>query len=561
MRKTLIILTALFSALQFAGATPYIHPDKITTHYGTTMFTVPQVDATYNHMTEFCQIAGFEQTLQCEVLNYTFGGEREEEPGGMYYIIETDNTLEAIWVWSRHLQLTGITQFDDEVFDAWIYAYNFPAWLEGAGYYSSHNCAWGLAAEMQYRFAYNNTQHADYALNCANYILQTELPFTSDLNVMVTGWCCGNLYLYGETFGNGNYMMVACQRARQIIDWVEQNPSSRLSLESWAMSSGTFVWGICNSLFREYPELGQEWLETYGPMVQVYEPAAAGWSNAWNVAYCNAQGAMYDVTGDTTYLDNHLWLTNLLLRKDGDDDGGIPSSAAGSNFADASWTTSYLAMMGCNRYLGSSTDAGVLIIASPRNRSRLILGEAIPVNVIVGNWGYEWLYDVEVTIQGACIDTMYVDLAPYENDTLEFGEWTPSVNGIDSIIASVFIEGDTCYINDSDISRFMVREPADNLTASGDGEILIPAGVELNAYPNPFNSSTAISFELRDASPVKLAVYDMLGREVAILETRNSHLGTNRVVWDGSNQASGVYFVRLSVVGGQSSVKKVMLVK
>ena len=80
-------------------------------------------------------------------------------------------------------------------------------------------------------------------------------------------------------------------------------------------------------------------------------------------------------------------------------------------------------------------------------------------------------------------------------------------------------------------------------------------------YPNPFNSSTVISFELRAASPVKLAVYDILGREVAILETRNSHLGTNKVVWDAEGLGSGVYFMRLSVIGGQSSVRKAMLVK
>ena len=80
-------------------------------------------------------------------------------------------------------------------------------------------------------------------------------------------------------------------------------------------------------------------------------------------------------------------------------------------------------------------------------------------------------------------------------------------------------------------------------------------------YPNPFNLSTVISFELRAASPVELAVYDMLGREVASLVNGHSSFGKHEVVWDASNQASGVYFVRLSVVSGQSSMKKIMLVK
>lgn len=98
---------ALGLATSLALATPYIPIEQITTHIGPTHFTVPEVDATYNHMVEYIQIAGFEQPLQCEDPGANFGGEREEEPGGGYYIIETDNTLEAIQVWSRYYQLTG----------------------------------------------------------------------------------------------------------------------------------------------------------------------------------------------------------------------------------------------------------------------------------------------------------------------------------------------------------------------------------------------------------------------------------------------------------------------
>jgi|GEM_PF-1183356 len=83
----------------------------------------------------------------------------------------------------------------------------------------------------------------------------------------------------------------------------------------------------------------------------------------------------------------------------------------------------------------------------------------------------------------------------------------------------------------------------------------------MGVYPNPFNQQLAISFELREASEVKLAVYDVLGREVANLASRDSHLGTNTVVWDAEGVGSGVYFVRLSVASGQSSVRKVVLMK
>jgi hypothetical protein len=291
--RRLSLLLLILAACSTALATPYVPLDKITVHQGETYFEVPPTDATYNHMYEFVQMAGFEGRLQCNDPGSNFGGQREEESGYWYGIEETDNTLEAIDVWSRYYQLTGDTRYNDEIADAWTYAWAWPAWLEGAGYYSSHNCAWALAAELQYRTATGDTSQRVYATNSANYILATNLPFTDPLQVMVTGWCCGNLYLYGEAIGNPNYMSVACQRAQTIMTWVEADPVNRLSQESWAMSSGTFVWGLCNSIFRRDPALGQQWLATYGSMVQVYEPSLPSWSNAWNVAYCNAQRGMY----------------------------------------------------------------------------------------------------------------------------------------------------------------------------------------------------------------------------------------------------------------------------
>jgi hypothetical protein len=79
--------------------------------------------------------------------------------------------------------------------------------------------------------------------------------------------------------------------------------------------------------------------------------------------------------------------------------------------------------------------------------------------------------------------------------------------------------------------------------------------------PNPFNASLAIRFELSDASPVDLAIYDISGREIETLDTRHLTLGMNTIVWNAEGLPSGVYFIQLSVVGGQSEVQKVMLLK
>jgi len=90
---------------------------------------------------------------------------------------------------------------------------------------------------------------------------------------------------------------------------------------------------------------------------------------------------------------------------------------------------------------------------------------------------------------------------------------------------------------------------------------LTPSTFDLSAYPNPFNSSVTITFTIDCLNKVILSIFDIQGREITRLETRDLRLGINTVVWEADGVGSGVYFVRMSVVGGQSSVRKVVLVK
>ena len=93
-------------------------------------------------------------------------------------------------------------------------------------------------------------------------------------------------------------------------------------------------------------------------------------------------------------------------------------------------------------------------------------------------------------------------------------------------------------------------------------EAYIPSGTVLHPpFPNPFNTSTVISFEMRDAGEVSLIVYDIQGREIQSLVTGHRSLGYHEVVFDGSELSSGMYFIRLTVDSGQSIVRKVVLMK
>jgi hypothetical protein len=95
-------------------------------------------------------------------------------------------------------------------------------------------------------------------------------------------------------------------------------------------------------------------------------------------------------------------------------------------------------------------------------------------------------------------------------------------------------------------------------------------GLEQN-YPNPFNPVTKIGFTVWGAkngsgvsglgsSWVRLGVYDLLGREVAVLVDEPRSAGSYTVQFDGSGVSSGVYLVRLEA-GGRTAVKSMLLIR
>ena len=89
----------------------------------------------------------------------------------------------------------------------------------------------------------------------------------------------------------------------------------------------------------------------------------------------------------------------------------------------------------------------------------------------------------------------------------------------------------------------------------------IPDDFELSqAYPNPFNPTTTLSFAIPVDSEVSLSVYNLQGREVSTLIDGNMDAGYHSIVWDANSYASGVYFVKM-VAGEFVNTQKLMLIK
>ena len=80
------------------------------------------------------------------------------------------------------------------------------------------------------------------------------------------------------------------------------------------------------------------------------------------------------------------------------------------------------------------------------------------------------------------------------------------------------------------------------------------------AYPNPFNPTTTISFNLPEASQIALSVYDVNGRQVETLVEGWMNAGSHEVIFNAANFASGIYFCTLQAEGF-TATKKLMLVK
>ncbi len=89
----------------------------------------------------------------------------------------------------------------------------------------------------------------------------------------------------------------------------------------------------------------------------------------------------------------------------------------------------------------------------------------------------------------------------------------------------------------------------------------IPKAFRLyQAYPNPFNPTTTIMYDLPKKSHVTLAIYDVLGREVRSLVGEDKPPGTYRLVFDATALPSGVYFYRLTA-GTFSQTERFVLIK
>lgn len=136
---------------------------------------------------------------------------------------------------------------------------------------------------------------------------------------------------------------------------------------------------------------------------------------------------------------------------------------------------------------------------------------------------------------------------------------------------------DTFSVNDTILVRFRMYSDEENvgygwvigdleiqgnLITSVDEEVIAPNTFKLHQnYPNPFNPSTVISFSLSRSSKVALTVFDISGKEIAVLINETKNAGNHSKTFDASNLSSGVYFYQLKTESGFTQTHKMLLIK
>ncbi len=244
--------------------------------------------------------------------------------------------------------------------------------------------------------------------------------------------------------------------------------------------------------------------------------------------------------------------------------------AGRENNATTSWTD-------LNATLDTTTNT---LVKTGQTSGEFILGSSggdnpLPVslttfsaNQVSNTVSLEWQTGSEYENLGFIIERRsdneeYIEIATYSSDEELTGSGNSSVRSHYSFTDENVVSGTTYEyrISDVDYSGRLTILKSVTVQLVDNGLSGLPNAYALNkAYPNPFNATTTISYELPKSSVVTISVYDINGRFIEELVNENKDAGSHTVRWDASSVSSGVYLYRL-VTSEFVSVNKCILLK
>ncbi len=388
-----------------------------------------------------------------------FGGiiEAEHLPN----IVETDNTQEAIWVWSRWYEITGQDDYQENIQRAWSYVLSHPAYQEHSGnpaylWYAVWNCGLGMMTEAQYRRTYRDSSYIFYADSCRNFYLASPLNEANFLDIFVTAQSAGMAYEYARERNDSVLMDTALARGIRVKNWITADPAYRLGYQTWAMSGGTAFWGVAKTYCRADTVAGKAWVETYIDSLPGFYPSG-NWNCSHNIWLAYAYRAAGEILNDTFCAQLHQYLTDTLLMKDTDLDGGIPATWSDPNNQDQTWVSTYLVFMGMDGLIDTiySEDVAVYEFLAPAPNGLYVepcsLCPVVPIENVGKNPISGTVYcQVGSQEQSAAV----INLPVWKEETLAFAFPQPLSGGVHQLRA--FFSADENPKNDSVFLEFKV---------------------------------------------------------------------------------------------------------
>jgi len=132
-------------------------------------------------------------------------------------------------------------------------------------------------------------------------------------------------------------------------------------------------------------------------------------------------------------------------------------------------------------------------------------------------------------------------------------------SSLDSVYIDLTAYGSGIYTVSTTRDSVTITDPILSVPDRGPKELPRELSLYQN-FPNPFNPSTVIRFDVPNRSFVTIKIYDVIGRELATLAAGEYVPGNYAVTWNAGNLPSGVYFYRLTTSSGRL-VKKMLLVR
>lgn len=139
--------------------------------------------------------------------------------------------------------------------------------------------------------------------------------------------------------------------------------------------------------------------------------------------------------------------------------------------------------------------------------------------------------------------------------------WNKQVSTTNQTLLSVFFTSDDVGYAVGTSGKIL-KTTNGGVTYPGFEELICKNAIQINNFPNPFNSSTTIEYTLFEKADINITIYNIIGEEIITLVNEIQNIGRHYIIWDGANDAGeivkpGVYYYRLQT--GNTVITKSML--